>query len=77
MVTTGVTDTHPAFGYKLKLLCFLMFMFISGLIMNIFIFNRCLNMNTCTYFISLTIILLKYLFNIEIKIYRKLTYYML
>jgi hypothetical protein len=66
----------PPFGYTLTLLC--LFMFNSSLIMNMFIFNSYLNMNTCTYFISLPMnILLKYLFNCQIKIYRNLAYYSL
>jgi hypothetical protein len=56
---SAASDSRPAFGYTLTLLC--LFMFDSCLIINIFTFN-CLNMNTCT-------CLLKYLFSCGIKIY--------
>jgi hypothetical protein len=56
----NASDTHPTFGFKLKLLSFYLFMF-----------NSCLNMNTCTCLVSLTIIIMsKYLFNYRIKICR-------
>jgi hypothetical protein len=42
----GTSDAFrhpPIFGYTLKLMCFLLFMCNSYLIMNMFMFNRCLN----------------------------------
>jgi uncharacterized membrane protein YczE len=66
---SGDVVTQPSIGYFLKL----MFMFISCIIMNIVMFNCCLNINTCTWIVSLTVIL-KYLFNYEIKIYQNIVY---
>jgi hypothetical protein len=64
---SGNAVTLPSTGYFLKLL----FMFISCIIMNIFMFNCCLNINTCTWIVSLTAIL-KCLFNYGIKIYQNI-----
>jgi hypothetical protein len=64
---SGDAGTLPSTGYFLKLV----FMFISCIIMNIFMFNCCLNINTCTWIVSLTAIL-KCLFNYGIKIYRNI-----
>jgi hypothetical protein len=66
--TSGAAVTLPSTGYILKLV----FMLISCLIMNIFMFNRCLNINICTWIVSLT----KCLFNYGIKIYRNVTYHL-
>jgi hypothetical protein len=66
---SGDVVTLPSTGYFLKLV----FMFISCIIMNIFMFNCCLNINTCTWIVSLTVIL-KYLFNYGIKIYQNIAY---
>ena len=72
------SGNRHAFGYTLKLMLIFMFMFISCIIMNIFMFTICLNMNTRTCFVSLTIIvsLLKYLFDCGIKIYRNIVYHL-
>jgi hypothetical protein len=67
--TSGDAATLPSTGYILKLV----FMFISCIIMNIVMFNYCLNINICTWIVPLTIIL-KYLVNYEIEIYRDITY---
>jgi hypothetical protein len=57
--------TRPAFGYILNSLSFM------------FMFNSCLNMNTRTFYVALTIILLlKYLFNYGIKLCHLITYYL-
>jgi hypothetical protein len=66
---SGDAVTKPSTGYFLKL----MFMFISCIVMNIVMFNCCLNINTCTWTVSLTVIL-KYLFNYGIKIYQNIVY---
>jgi hypothetical protein len=63
--------TLPSTGYFLELV----FMFISCIIMNIFMLNCCLNINTCTWIVSLTAIL-KCLFNYEIKIYQNIVYHL-
>jgi hypothetical protein len=63
--------TLPSTGYFLRL----MFMFISCIIMNIFMFNCCLNINTCTWIVSLTVIL-KCIFNYRIKIYQNIVYHL-
>jgi hypothetical protein len=68
---SGDAVTLLSTGHFLKLV----FMFISGIIMNIFMFNYCLNINTCTWFVSLTTIL-KYLFNYGIQIYRNIAYHL-
>jgi hypothetical protein len=60
---SGDAITQPSTGYILKLL----FMFISCIIMDIVMFNCCLNIHTCTWIFSLTTIL-KCLFNYGIKI---------
>jgi hypothetical protein len=65
---SGDAVTLPSMRYLLKLV----FMFISYIIINIFIFNCCLNINTCTYIVSLNTIL-KYLLKYEIKIYQNIT----
>jgi hypothetical protein len=59
---SGDVVTLPSTGYFLKLV----FMFISCIIINIFMFNCCLNINTCTLIVSFTV-MLKCLFNYEIK----------
>jgi hypothetical protein len=61
--------TLPSTRYLLKLV----FMFISCIIMNIVMFYFCLNINTCTWIVSLTVIL-KCLFNYGIKIYQNIAY---
>jgi hypothetical protein len=66
---SGDAVSQPSTGYFLKLI----FMFISCIIMNIVMFNCCLNINTCTYIISLTVIL-KCLFNYGIKIYQNIVH---
>jgi hypothetical protein len=66
---TGDAVTLPSTWYFLKLV----FMFISCIIMNIFMFNYCSNINTCTWIVSLTVIL-KCLFNYEIKKYQNIAY---
>jgi hypothetical protein len=58
-------------GYSLKS----MFMFISYIIINIIMINYCLNIHTCTWIVSLTIIL-KCLLNYGIKIYQNVVYYL-
>jgi hypothetical protein len=63
--------TQPSTGYSLKP----MFMFISCIIMNIVMFNCCLNIHTCTWIVSLTVIL-KCLLNYGIKIYQYLAYHL-
>jgi hypothetical protein len=63
--------TLPSTRYFLKLV----FMFIRCIIMNIFMFNCCLNINTCTWIVSLAAIL-KCLFNYGIKIYRNIAYHL-
>jgi hypothetical protein len=50
-----------------------MFMFISCIIMNIVMFNCDLNIHTCTWIVSPTIIL-KYLLNYGIKICQNVAY---
>jgi hypothetical protein len=50
-----------------------MFIFISCIIMNIAMFNCDLNIHTCTWIVSLTIIL-KYLLNYGIKICQNVAY---
>jgi hypothetical protein len=66
--------TRPAFGY---FLISLSFMFNCHLIMNMFMFNSCLNMNTCKCYVAHTIILLlKYLFDHGIKTCRLISYYL-
>jgi hypothetical protein len=64
-VDNGATDASgkgPAIGYSLNSLCFILFMIISMI-----------NMNTCTYYVSLTIVMIiVYLINFGIKIYRKM-----
>jgi hypothetical protein len=66
---SGDVVTLPSTGYFLKLV----FMFISCIIMNIFMFNCCLNIKTCTLIVSLTVIL-KCLLNYGIKIYQNIAY---
>jgi hypothetical protein len=61
----------PSTRYFLKLV----FMFISCMIMNIFMFNCCLNINNCTWIVSLTAIL-KCLFHYGIKIYQNIFYHL-
>jgi hypothetical protein len=56
--------TLPSTGYILKLV----FIFITCVIMNIYMFTCCLNTNICTWIVSLSVIL-KCLFNYGIKIY--------
>jgi hypothetical protein len=48
---SGDAVTQPSKGYSLKP----MFMFISCIIMNIVMFNCCLNVHTCTWIVSLTV----------------------
>jgi hypothetical protein len=63
--------TLPSTGYILKLV----FIFISCVIMNIYMFTCCLNTNICTWIVSLSVIL-KCLFNYGIKIYWNFTYHL-
>ena len=67
----GVSDTRPAPGYYSNLIRFLniIFMLKCCLIMNWFIFNSRLNINIYTYSVSL--MLMKYILNDELK-YTKL-----
>jgi hypothetical protein len=51
------------------------FMFISCIIMNIVMFNCCLNIHTCTCIVSLTVTL-KCLLNYGIKIYQNVVYHL-
>jgi hypothetical protein len=62
---SGDAVTQSSTGYSLKP----MFMFISCIIMNIVMFNCFLNIHTCTWIVSLTV-MLKYLLNYRIKIYQ-------
>jgi hypothetical protein len=72
--TSGDAVTRPAFGH---FMIHSLFMFNCILIMNMSMFNSCLNMNTCTCYVALTMLfLLKYLFNHGINIYRLITYYL-
>jgi hypothetical protein len=72
--TLGDAVTRPAFGH---FLIHSLFMFNCILTMNMSMFNSCLNMNTCTCFVALTMLfLLKYLFNHGINIYHLITYYL-
>jgi hypothetical protein len=59
---SGDAVTQPSTRYLLKL----MFMFNSCIIMNIVMFNCCLNINTCTWIVSFTVIL-KCLFDLKLK----------
>jgi hypothetical protein len=68
---SGDVFTQTSTGYSLKL----MFMFISCIIMNIVMFNCGLNIHTCTWIVSLTIIL-KYLLNYGIKICQNVAYHL-
>jgi hypothetical protein len=68
---SGDVVTQPSTGYSLKP----MFMFISCIIMNIVMFNCCLNIHSCTWIVSLTVIL-KCLFNYGIKIYQNVAYHL-
>jgi hypothetical protein len=68
---SGDVVTQPSTGYFLKP----MFIFISCIIMNIAMFNCCLNIHTCTWIISLTVIL-KCIFNYGIKIYQNVAYHL-
>jgi hypothetical protein len=68
---SGDAVTQPSTGYSLKLV----FMFISCLIMNRFMFNCCLNINTCTWIVSPTAIL-KCLFKYGIKINKNIAYHL-
>jgi hypothetical protein len=68
---SGDVVTQTSTGYSLKL----MFIFISCIIMNIVMFNCGLNIHTCTWIVSLTIIL-KCLLNYGIKICQNVTYHL-
>jgi hypothetical protein len=68
---SGDTVTQSSTGHSLKP----MFMFISCIIMNIVMFNCCLNIHTCTWIISLTVTL-KCLLNYGIKIYQNIAYHL-
>jgi hypothetical protein len=68
---SGDSVTLPSIGYSLKP----MFMFISCIIMNIVMFNSCLNIHTSTWIVSLTPIL-KCLFKYGIKIYQNIVYHL-
>jgi hypothetical protein len=67
---SGDSVTLPSTGYSLKP----MFMFISCVIMNIDMFNFCLNIHIFTWIVSLTAIL-KCLFKYGIKIYQNIAYH--
>jgi hypothetical protein len=68
---SGDAVTQTSTGYFLKQ----MFMFISCIIMNIVMFNCGLNIHTCTWIVSLTIIL-KCLLNYGIKICKNIAYHL-
>jgi hypothetical protein len=68
---SGDAITQSSTGYSLKP----MFMFISCIIMNIVMFNCCLNIHSCTWIVSLTVIL-KCLLNYGIKIYQNVAYHL-
>jgi hypothetical protein len=68
---SGDAVTQTSTGYFLNQ----MFMLISCIIMNIVMFNCDLNIHTCTWIVSLTIIL-KYLRNYEIKICQNVAYHL-
>jgi hypothetical protein len=68
---SGDAVTQSSTGYPLKP----MFMFISCRIMNIVMFNCCLNIHTCTWIVSLTVTL-KRLLNYGIKIYQNVAYHL-
>jgi hypothetical protein len=68
---SGDAVTLPSTGYILNLV----FMFISCIITHILMFYYCLNINICTWIVSLTVIL-KCLFNYGIKIYWNTTYHL-
>jgi hypothetical protein len=65
----GGAVTQPSTGYSLKP----MFMFISCIIMNIVMFNCCLNIHTCTWIVSL-IAILKCHLNMELKYTKTLSF---
>jgi hypothetical protein len=67
----GDAVTQTSTGYSLKQ----MFMFISCIIINIVMFNSCLNIHTCTWIVSLTT-LLKCLLNYGIKICQNVAYHL-
>jgi hypothetical protein len=66
---SGDVVTQTSTGYFLNQ----MFVFISCIIMNFVMFNCDLNIHTCTWMVSLTIIL-KYLLNYGIKICQNVAY---
>jgi hypothetical protein len=66
---SGDAVTQTCTGYFLNQ----MFMFISCIIMDIVMFNYDLNIHTCTWIVSLTIIL-KYLLHYGIKICQNAAY---
>jgi hypothetical protein len=68
---SGDAVTQSSTGYSLKP----MFMFIGCIIMNIVMFNCCLNLHTSTWIVSLTITL-KCLLNYGIKIYQNIAYHL-
>jgi hypothetical protein len=68
---SGDAVTQSSTGYSLKPI----FMFISCIIMNIVMFNCCLNIHTCTWIVSLTVTL-KCLLNYGIKIYQNIAYHL-
>ena len=69
---TGASGTGPVTGYSLKLISFILFNFVLNLsFISFILFNFVLNLNTCTCFVSLTIvmkILFNYIFNFGIKL---------
>jgi hypothetical protein len=67
---SGDTVTQTSTGYFLNQ----MFMFISCIIMNIVLFNCDLNIYTCIWIVSLTLIL-KYLLSYRIKICQNVAYH--
>jgi hypothetical protein len=68
---SGDVVTQSSTGYSLKP----MFMFISCIIMNIVMFNCCLNIHTCTSIVSLTVIF-QCLLNHGIKICQNVAYHL-
>jgi hypothetical protein len=68
---SGDVVTQTSIGYFLNQ----MFIFISCIIMNIVMFNCDLNIHTCTWIVSLTMIL-KYLLNYVIKICQNVAYHL-